>query len=146
MGGIEGSLFPFYISRHNWRWTPEITMVLLRTEDSDILTRDALSLGGCFQPFRRRAALSSSKVEQSKKNTASGVEVIWKDKLDTFEMNSNNNNNNNNVLWVLPTTGTIPNKLHVSLKLLHLRPGLYILIQKAVLLNTCYVTRKCLAE
>jgi len=69
--------------------------------------------------------------------------------MDTLEMNGGNNNNNNNnniVLLVVPTTGTIPNKLHVSLKLLRLRPGLYILVQKAVLLNTCYIVRKCLAE
>lgn len=39
---IEGSLLSFYISRHNGRCTPEITMVLLRTEDSDLLPRDAI--------------------------------------------------------------------------------------------------------
>jgi len=72
----EGSLLSFYISRHNGRSTPEIKMVLLRTEDSDLLTRNAMSLGGCLQPFRRRAATSASKVEQSKMDTASGVEVI----------------------------------------------------------------------
>jgi hypothetical protein len=37
---------------------------------------------------------------------------------------------------VLPTTGIIPNKLHESLKLLNPHPGLYILMHKAVILNT----------
>ena len=69
---IEGSLLSFYISRHNGRCTTEITMVLLRTEGSDLLTRDAMSLSGCFQPFRRRAAPSSSKVEQSKRTQLAG--------------------------------------------------------------------------
>jgi hypothetical protein len=36
---------------------------------------------------------------------------------------------------VLFTTGIIRNKLHESLKLFNLRPGLYILMQKAVVLN-----------
>lgn len=43
---IERSLLSFHISRHNGRCTPEITMVLLRTEDSDLLTRDAMSMDG----------------------------------------------------------------------------------------------------
>ena len=38
---------------------------------------------------------------------------------------------------VLSTTDIIPNKLHESLKLLNLRPALYILMQKAVILSTC---------
>lgn len=66
--------------------------------------------------------------------------------MDTLEMNDDDENNSNNILLLeIPTTGTIPNKSHVNFKLL-LRPGLYILIQKAVLLNTCYIVRKCLAE
>jgi hypothetical protein len=36
---------------------------------------------------------------------------------------------------VLSTTGIIPDKLHDSLKLLNLRSGLYILMQKAIILN-----------
>jgi hypothetical protein len=32
---------------------------------------------------------------------------------------------------VLPTVGTVPNKLHESLKLIDLHPTLYILVQKA---------------
>jgi hypothetical protein len=47
---------------------------------------------------------------------------------------------------VLSTMGVIPNKLHESLKLLNLHPDLYILIQKAVILNTCSTLRKFLAE
>jgi len=37
-------------------------------------------------------------------------------------------------------------RLHKSLKLLNLRPALYILKQKAVILNTCCIARKFLAE
>ena len=47
---------------------------------------------------------------------------------------------------VLPTTGIIPNKLHESLKPLNLLSALYILIQKAVALNTCHIVKKLLAE
>jgi hypothetical protein len=47
---------------------------------------------------------------------------------------------------VLSTTGIIPNKLHESLKLLNLFPALYIQMQKAVILNTCDIVRKFLAE
>jgi hypothetical protein len=39
-----------------------------------------------------------------------------------------------------------PIKLDDSFKLLSLRPGLYILMQKAVILNTCDIGRKFLAE
>jgi hypothetical protein len=42
--------------------------------------------------------------------------------------------------------GIIPNKLHDSLKLLNLRPALYIPMHKAVILNTCCIARKLLAE
>jgi hypothetical protein len=38
---------------------------------------------------------------------------------------------------VLSTEGIIPNKLHESLKLLNLRASVYILMQKAVIINTC---------
>ena len=41
----------------------------------------------------------------------------------------------NDLQLLLPTTGIIPNKLHESLKLLNLRPDLYILKQEAVSLN-----------
>jgi hypothetical protein len=37
-------------------------------------------------------------------------------------------------------------KLHDNLRLLNLCPGLYILMQKAVILNTCHVVTKFLAE
>jgi len=37
----------------------------------------------------------------------------------------------------MPTTGIIPNKLNESLKLLNLRPVLYILMQKAEILGRC---------
>jgi hypothetical protein len=47
---------------------------------------------------------------------------------------------------VLSTMGIIPNKLHESLELLNLCPALYILMQKAVKLNTCHIVRKFLAE
>jgi hypothetical protein len=43
--------------------------------------------------------------------------------------------------------GIIPNKSHGSLKLLNLLPGLYVLMQRAVMLNKCRVVRmkKCRA-
>ena len=44
---------------------------------------------------------------------------------------------------VLSTTGIIPNE---SLKLLNLRPALYIVTQKAVILNTCHIVRKLSAR
>jgi hypothetical protein len=47
---------------------------------------------------------------------------------------------------VLSTTGIIPYKLHESSELPSLLPALYILIQKAVILNTCRISRKFLAE
>ena len=40
----------------------------------------------------------------------------------------------------------IPNKLHESLKVLNLSPAVYILMQKAVILDTCYIVRNSLAE
>ena len=42
---------------------------------------------------------------------------------------------------ILSTMGNIPNKLHVSLELLNLRPGLYILMQEAVVINTCHIVK-----
>ena len=47
---------------------------------------------------------------------------------------------------VLSTADIIANKLHESLKLLHLRPALYILMHKAVILNACRTVRKFLAQ
>ena len=47
---------------------------------------------------------------------------------------------------VLFTAGIITNKLHDSLKLLNICPALYILMLKAVALNTCRTVRKFLAE
>jgi len=47
---------------------------------------------------------------------------------------------------VLPTTVTVPDKLHESIKWINLRPGIYIPTQKAVILNTCRIVRKFLAE
>jgi hypothetical protein len=40
------------------------------------------------------------------------------------------------ILLVKSTTGVIPNKSHESLKLLLLRPGLYILMHQAVKIHT----------
>ena len=37
----------------------------------------------------------------------------------------------------LSTSGKIPNELHESLRLLNLRPGLYIVMKKAVIFNAC---------
>ena len=47
---------------------------------------------------------------------------------------------------VLSTMGNITNKLHESLKLLNLRPALYILMQIAVILDTRRIVRKFLEE
>jgi hypothetical protein len=46
----------------------------------------------------------------------------------------------------LSTIGIITNKLHNSFILLSLHPGLHILMQNAVILNTFHVVRKFLAE
>ena len=40
----------------------------------------------------------------------------------------------------------IPNKINENLKLLNLSPAVYILMQKAVILDTCYIVRNSLAE
>jgi len=40
------------------------------------------------------------------------------------------------------TIGIIPNKLHEILKMLNFRAALYILMQHAVILNTCHIDRK----
>jgi hypothetical protein len=42
----------------------------------------------------------------------------------------------------LSKTGIITNKLYESLRLLNLRPALYILMQKTSILNTCRIVRK----
>jgi len=42
--------------------------------------------------------------------------------------------------------GIIPDKSSESLKLLNLRPGLCLMKQKAVILNTCRIVRKVLVE
>jgi hypothetical protein len=42
--------------------------------------------------------------------------------------------------------GIIPNNLQESLKLLNLRPALYILMHKAVILHTCCIARTFLVE
>ena len=47
---------------------------------------------------------------------------------------------------VLSTAGTIRNKLHDILKLRDIRPALCIRMQKAVVLDTCRIVRKFLAE
>jgi hypothetical protein len=47
---------------------------------------------------------------------------------------------------VLSTAGIIPHKQHDSLKLLNLRPNLYILMQKAAILNASRIAGKILAE
>jgi hypothetical protein len=47
---------------------------------------------------------------------------------------------------VLSTMGIIPNRLHKSLKLLNLHPALYILVQKAEVLNTCRIVRMFLTQ
>jgi hypothetical protein len=43
---------------------------------------------------------------------------------------------------VLSITGTIPNRLHESLKLPNLRPSLYFLMQKVQTFNTCSIVRR----
>ena len=47
---------------------------------------------------------------------------------------------------VLPTMGIIPNKLHKSLELFNPYPDVYTQIKKAVVLNTCCIRRKFVAE
>jgi len=49
-------------------------------------------------------------------------------------------------LLVLSPMVNFPNKLHENLKLLNLRPTLHILMQNALILNTCRRFRKFLAE
>ena len=45
---------------------------------------------------------------------------------------------------IISSTGVIPRTLHLSLKILHIHPLTYILLQKAVILNTCSIVRKFL--
>lgn len=47
---------------------------------------------------------------------------------------------------VMSNTGIVPTKLHSGLKLLGLEPNLYTIMQKAIILNTCRITRKFLQE
>jgi hypothetical protein len=47
---------------------------------------------------------------------------------------------------VLPTTTIIPNKSHERLKLLNFALALYVIMQKAVILSTCFIVRKFMAE
>jgi len=47
---------------------------------------------------------------------------------------------------VLSKMGMFPNKLYESIELLNLRPGIYIIMQKAVILNTCHIIRMFLTE
>lgn len=47
---------------------------------------------------------------------------------------------------VLSTTGIIPVSLHHSLRVLNIKPNLYIEMQKAVILNTCRIVRKFLSQ
>jgi hypothetical protein len=49
------------------------------------------------------------------------------------------------VSLVLFTTGIVPNKSHDGLKLLSLSRSLYIVTQKAVILNIWHIFRKLLA-
>ena len=55
-----------------------------------------------------------------------------------------------NTAFVIPfslsTTGIISNKLHDSLKLLNRRPAIYIVIQKAVIINIFCMVRNVLVE
>ena len=54
-----------------------------------------------------------------------------------------------NVVKIIPiivsSTGVIPKTLHDSLKTLDIHPQTYILIQKAVIINTCRLVRKFLS-
>lgn len=45
----------------------------------------------------------------------------------------------------ISTTGVIPKNLHSSLRYLNIPPGIYIQLQKAVILNTCRIVRKFLS-
>lgn len=46
---------------------------------------------------------------------------------------------------VISSTGVIPHTLHTSLRILNIHNLLYILLQKAVIINTCRIVRKFLA-
>lgn len=58
---------------------------------------------------------------------------------DDYDDDDDNNNNKYYPPQVLLK------RLHKSLKLLNLHPALYILTQKAVIINTCCIVRKFLA-
>jgi len=52
-----------------------------------------------------------------------------------------------NMMSLVPSKmGMFPNKLYESIKLLNLRPGIYIIMQKAVTLNMCHTIRMFLTE
>jgi hypothetical protein len=52
-----------------------------------------------------------------------------------------------NMMSLVPSKmGMFPNKLYESIKLLNLRPGIYIIMQKAVILSTCRIIRTFLTE
>jgi hypothetical protein len=112
--------------------------------------------------------------EWSNKSTRTFVHPIPARIETRAELNNNNNNNNNNnhraapkveaivlkeeliricplitvyiIPLVLSTTIIIPRKSHESLKLLNLAPAVYVIMQKAVILSTCSIVRKFLAE
>jgi hypothetical protein len=50
------------------------------------------------------------------------------------------------ISFALSTTAIISNKLHGNLKLLNLRPAMYIVTQKAVILDTCSIVRSVVTE
>lgn len=47
---------------------------------------------------------------------------------------------------IISTTGIVPNSLQKNLESIGLKPYLYTIIQKAVILNTCHIVRKFLGE
>ena len=52
-----------------------------------------------------------------------------------------------NMMSLVPSKiGMFPNKLYESIKLLNLRPGVYTVMQKAVILNTCHIIRMFVTE
>ena len=60
---------------------------------------------------------------------------------------SSKQNTYKHVMSLVPSKmGMFPNKLYESIKLLNLRPGIYIIMQKAVILNTCRIIRMFLTE
>ena len=66
------------------------------------------------------------------------------DENDDDDDDDKDKNNNNNNKYYPPQV--LLKRLHKSLKLLNLHSALYILKQKAVILNICCIVRKFLAE